>query len=427
MQVARPEALPLPAAEPAPGSKESGNWRRRRSGSATHRVKEEIMTYFKAKWRRLMTMALAIAGSAVGISVSASAAGSGTWVTTGSLHIARDGQTATLTSTGAVVVAGGETNGPSVTNTTEVYNPATGTWQLSGRLNLARGSAGAVLLTSHVILIAGGCTGNCLGPSTRSAELYNPTIGKWSTTAAMGTARVYFGLVLLPRTGKVLAVGGCVGQNSNGCTGVTATAELFDPVSHAWVPTGPLNVARGSMTATLLANGWVLIAGGIDRNNNPLRSAELYNPTTGTWRMTGILNVARDEHTATRLPNGQVLVAGGEDEAGVTTRSAELYDPATRVWTSTGPLFTDRLEHAAVLLANGNVLVSGGSRVTAVTAIALATAELYNPATGVWKRTGSLHVARIGHTSTVLPSGFVLDAAGANINADLASAEIYTP
>ena len=384
------------------------------------------MTQCKAHWYQRPILALAFAGLIGGAVAPADGAPRGTWVTTGSLHFAREGQTATLLSSGVVVVAGGETSN-AVTASTEVYDPTTGRWRASGKLNQARGSAGAVLLNSHVILIAGGCTGNCLGPSTRSAELYNPTTGVWSTTAAMGTARVYFGLVLL-RSGKVLAVGGCTGQNSNGCSGVTAAAELFDPASHTWRRTGPLNVARGSMTATLLANGQVLVAGGINAANNPLRSAELYNPSTGTWRLTGMLNVARDEHTATRLANGQVLVAGGENLASVSTTSAELYNPANGRWTVTGSLGTGRLEHAAVLLANGNVLVSGGSKVNAAgTAFALASAELYNPATGAWKATGSLHAARFDHTSTVLLSGFVLDAGGANINNELASAELYTP
>jgi len=182
------------------------------------------------------------------------------------------------------------------------------------------------------------------------------------------------------------------------------------------------------MTATLLTNGQVLVAGGVNAANNPLRSAELYNPSTGTWRLTGMLNVARDEHTATRLANGQVLVAGGENPASVSTTSAELYNPATGRWTGTGSLGTGRLEHAAVLLANGNVLVSGGSKVNAAgTAFALASAELYNPATSAWKATGSLHAARFDHSSTLLLSGLVLDAGGANINTELASAELYTP
>jgi N-acetylneuraminic acid mutarotase len=378
-------------------------------------------------WYRSAIPGLAVASLVGGIVTAAHAAPRGTWTPTGSVHVARDGQTATLLSNGVVVVAGGETNGPGVTRSTEFFDPTKGAWRITGNLNQARASAGAALLRSGVILIAGGCTGNCLGASTNSAELYNPTTGMWSTTGAMGTVRVNFGLVLLG-SGKVLAVGGCTGQNSNGCTGVTATAELFDPVSHTWQPTGSLHFARGSMNATLLRNGQVLVAGGINSANNPLPSAELYNPRTGTWRLTGSLNVARDEHTATLLSNGQVLVAGGENAQSVSTTSAELYNPATGKWTTTGNLATGRLEHAAVLLANGNVLVSGGSKVNAAgTALALATAELYIPATGAWKTTGSLNFARIGHTSTVLLTGLVLDAAGANISVDLASAELYHP
>jgi hypothetical protein len=180
-----------------------------------------------AKRYRFTALALAVAGLVGGVVARADAAPPGTWVTTGSLHLARDGQIATLLpSNGVVVVAGGETNNAGVTGSTEIYDPTRGGWRVSGNRNQARSAAGAVLLNSHVILIAGGCTGNCLGASTRSAELYNPTTGVWSTTAAMGSARVYFGLVLL-KNGKVLAVGGCTGQNSNGCTGVTAAAELF--------------------------------------------------------------------------------------------------------------------------------------------------------------------------------------------------------
>jgi hypothetical protein len=118
------------------------------------------------------------------------------------------------------------------------------------------------------------------------------------------------------------------------------------------------------------------------------------------------------------------LVVGGENLASVTTPSAELYNPATGRWAVTGSLGIDRLEHTAVLLANGNVLVSVNA---AGTAFALASAELYNPATGAWKATGSLHAARFDHSWTVLLSGLVLDAGGANINSELASAELYTP
>ena len=65
-------------------------------------------------------------------------------------------------------------------------------------------------------------------------------------------------------------------------------------------------------------------------------------------------------HTATLLPNGKVLVAGGVVTAAILLASAELYDPATGTWTATGSLNTARYYHTATLLPNGKVLVAGG-------------------------------------------------------------------
>ena len=64
-------------------------------------------------------------------------------------------------------------------------------------------------------------------------------------------------------------------------------------------------------TETLLLNGKVLLAGGVD-SSDPLARAELYDPTSGTWSATGSLATGRFLHTKTLLPNGKVLVAGGE-------------------------------------------------------------------------------------------------------------------
>ena len=95
--------------------------------------------------------------------------------------------------------------------------------------------------------------------------------------------------------------------------------------SGTWTLTGSLHVARADSTATLLANGQVLVVGGGGT------SAELYNPATGSWTTTGSLHIARDYPSATLLPNGQVLVAGGSWAGPLA--SAELYNPATGAWT----------------------------------------------------------------------------------------------
>ena len=101
----------------------------------------------------------------------------------------------------------------------------------------------------------------------------------------------------------------------------------------------------------------------------------------GTGRITGSMATARELHTATLLPNGQVLVAGG---AGLTDylASAELYDPATGMWMATGSMTTARARHTATLLPNGQVLVAGGES-------PFTCAELYDPATGIWTVTSS--------------------------------------
>jgi hypothetical protein len=84
--------------------------------------------------------------------------------------------------------------------------------------------------------------------------------------------------------------------------------------------------ARDAHTATLLSDGRVLIAGGLDESNFPA-SVDLYDPATSTFSPTGSIATARVSHTATALSDGRVLIAGGLDEHGSNLASAELYQP----------------------------------------------------------------------------------------------------
>jgi hypothetical protein len=188
--------------------------------------------------------------------------------------------------------------------------------------------------------------------------------------------------------------------------------------SGTWSAIASLNTARFDDTATLLPNGTVLVAGGVD-DNVTLAESELYNPTRGTSTATGSMNVARAGQSATLLPDGKVLAAGGAS----TPSSAELYNPATGTWAATGNLHTNRGGQSATLLPDGHVLMAGG---TTSSGSPVASAELYNPATGTRTATGSMSVARDSQDATLLPGGDVLVTAGVEALNGL-FAELYTP
>jgi hypothetical protein len=168
--------------------------------------------------------------------------------------------------------------------------------------------------------------------------------------------------------------------------------------------------------------------------NGYTATAGIFNPTSKTWSdvrapMRGLysdytIRAGYRNFSATLLSNGKVLVAGGALDNGGTVRP-EVYDPATNRWSLMPPMLHDRQGHSATLLANGLVLVSGGtdsSRVGGVTA----TAELFDSATNRWSLTGSMAVARSGHTATLLKNGKVL-VVGGQFLANLRSVELYSP
>jgi hypothetical protein len=264
-----------------------------------------------------------------------------------------------------------------------------------------------------IVALVGLMSGVALMPGSARLPSAQAAGSSWSFTGSLYTTRAYHTATLLPG-GKILVAGGIAAYYGH----VTAdSAELYDQATGTWSNTGNLNAARSGHTATLLPNGKVLVAGGIDcfvkfqaDHCSWVNSTELYDPATGTWSSTGNLNAAREYHTATLLPNGKVLVTGGYD--GRFLNSAELYDPATGTWSYTGNLNTSRYRPTATLLPNGKVLVVGGYN--------LNSAELYDPATGIWTSTGNLNAAQSDQTATLLPNGKVLVAGGGD-------AELYDP
>lgn len=183
---------------------------------------------------------------------------------------------------------------------------------------------------------------------------------------------------------------------------------------------GRLNVGRRSHRATLLGDGRVLVTGGFQQSTNITDRAELFSPLTELFTPTeGSLQQERAGHTATRLEDGRVLLAGGYYEASVgqlvTTDSAEVYDPATGLFTSVGSMTTQRVDHAALRLPDGRVLLTGGSRVVGGFFEDLDTAEVFDPTSGTFTALAALMPhTHSTHVMEDMGNGKVLIAGGSD-------------
>ena len=339
----------------------------------------------------------------------------------------RSDQTATLLAGGRVLIVGGYDNGYTL-DSANLFDPVTETFVETGRLAAARSYHTATRLLDGRDLIVGGTPRDWTfnGPFLASAELYDPASGTFSPTGSLVTARNLHTATLLPG-GRVLIVGGNDSEPHS-----LATAELYDPETGTFSPTGSMTTARGFHTATLLADGRVLVTGGTSAawDGPPfLASAELFDPATGRFTSTGPMTEARASHTATLLPDGRVLLTGGISTAGGETSvpTAELFDPKTGRFTATGRMHDGRTFHEATLLADGRVLITGGDPDGwKYGGPFLASAEIYDPATGRFRSTGPMLDAITSHSATLLADGRVLIAGGYDF-VDLATAELYDP
>ena len=373
----------------------------------------------------------------------APAPASGTWTPTGSMTAARATNRAAVLADGRVLVVSGRGTGDTPVATADLYDPAAGTWSATAPMTADRYDALVTPLPDGRVLVAGGYSIS-RHADLSSAEVFDPRGSTWTATGPMAHLNALGGVLL--KDGSVLVAGGC---GDAACRARTRDAELYDAGSGTWTPTGPMVTARmggrfgGS--ATLLADGRVLVAGGCGTRigdggcSSFLADAEMYNPASGTWAATGSMAMGRSDATATLLPSGDVLVAGGclshdvvSSYACTTpTNTAELYDPRTGRWAATASMSAARADFTATLLHNGLVLVAGGYNTCcgAVTN-ANASAELYDDRTGAWHPAAPMRTARYAHAAALLADGRVLVAGGANAVGSggtgyFASAETY--
>jgi hypothetical protein len=264
--------------------------------------------------------------------------------------------------------------------------------------------------------------------------------------------------------GRVLIVGG-IDPSAAGATLVTES-EIYDPTAGTFTnvsnpslggnpggymmiqdPKGnPFPVGRASHTATLLADGRVLISGGFglesfDAQGNPVRTematAFTFSATTNTFTATqGKLNTARSEHSAVLLPTGQVLIAGGENSTlnngqGGTLQSGELFDPTTGVFTALSAsgldLISPRQDLGAAATSAGALLVGGDGFVvspgqTTPQPVIESGAETFQPSQGTFATSPGPAVSRSFASLTATSAGFVL-AGGTGSNGLVPSVE----
>lgn len=325
----------------------------------------------------------------------------GSWKPTAAIGIPRlSDHTATLLSDGKVLVAGGyksfahQEEPDRVTEAAEIYDPVAGEWAATGAMTLARAEHTATLLPDGKVLIAGGYPQS--GDETDAAEIFDPGTGAWSATAPLAAGRIGHTATLLD-DGRVLVAGGLTVVKDKGYT-YAESAELFDPATRTWAPTGSMSLGRTEHTATLLGDGNVLVSGGQGAGVGPaLRDSTVFDPGTGTWSVVPrLLETERSSHSATRLADGRILLIGGSTKqehggGGDPVQSSELFDPARQSWSVAPRLAQPRLAHTATMLPDGKILVVGGfARLISGRRVPppVASAELYEPSTRRWSQTG---------------------------------------
>lgn len=338
---------------------------------------------------------------------------------------ARQNPATALLSNGQVLIAGGYNFYDSaVGGTAELFDPATGRYRPTGNLGMGRFAASATPLADGRVLLVG-------GPYHAACEYYDPLTGLFAPGPDLAQPRAGTGFTTTTLAdGRVLIAGG-FDFDEKGEDLVLPWVDRFDPLTFTFDALPDLGTPRSGHTATLLADGRVLIAGGYNAYFAADAGAELYDPATGTTTPTGPLNIGREGAVAVMLADGRVLIAGGYNAAaGRHQRSAEIYDPGSGTFTRIADMAIPRYAGTAKLLPDGRVLIAASVSPNA-TGGGMATdiAELFDPATGSFSVIERMVEARDYTSSILLPDGRVLFTTGFAQDSGrfLPSAEVYNP
>jgi hypothetical protein len=270
--------------------------------------------------------------------------------------------TATLLLDGRVLIAGGF-DGRRATGAVELWDPETGAFSVGGPLSTARHGHSATLLGDGRVLFVGGATRLHGDDATATAEIWDPATGTSTSTGSMAHSRWRHGAALLA-DGRVLVIGGTAEAGDDYTE--RRSAEIWDPSTGVFSDAGSIDVNPTGVTATILADGRVLVVGRgepDDGEGSWRDTAIVFDPATGTSTSSGRESFGREWHTATALPDGRVLIAAGNGHGGfqdtVFLQSIEVYDPLAGTFIEFN-LGIGRTQHAAAVLRDGGVLITGG-------------------------------------------------------------------
>jgi hypothetical protein len=287
-------------------------------------------------------------------------------------------------------------------------------WQPVGKMTVPRNRPTATLLTDGTVLVTGGMMlKDGKEVTLSSTERFDPKTNTFTPSGQMSIGRFDHAAIRL-LDGRVLVLGGQTPDWSS----VLASAEVFDPATNSFSPVGEMTARRGLPTATLLPDGQVLVVGGVGADGKLLATAELFDPATATFRRTGSLAGPRLDHAAVALSNGRVVIVGGYDNTFKAVRHAEVYDPTTGAFTTAGETLAPRAALTATRLPGSQgdeIVLAGGHGGFTPQGNALTphdTVEIYSPATGQSRMTGTLGAPRFLHTAVLREDGRILVAGG---------------
>jgi hypothetical protein len=333
-------------------------------------------------------------------------------VATGSMHEPRKDAMAVLLADGRVLIAGGSpassVDSEAVTDSAEIYDPATGTFTLTGSMITGRMQATATLLADGRVLIAGGfgCLTKACNPepprreegALKSAEIYDPATGKFTSAGQMALS---YGTAAGLPDGRVLLLGG-------------GEVAAFDPETRQFARIGSLLNDLYVAAATPIIGGRVLVVGYMGQELGPshlgIAKAELFDLASGTSRLLSV-----------DVPGDRLAGPGGEPAVATTDRGPLLcfdryavrYDPATVSFTATAPMSVSTSWDGAATtpVPSGRFLFTGGWTGLPTDPQAATLVGLYDPTSGL-DVIGSMLHSRHGHTATLLPDGSILIAGG---------------